>query len=64
MADDRTPRTISLTEPPPEDDARPAPKRHDPERRRRAQREYDALVANQQKTSEQNAQERLGSKLV
>lgn len=68
MADDRTPHPTSLTECPPDDDVqhvrkRRRQKRQDPESEEDRQIRLDAVVASE-KTSEERAKERLGSRLI
>lgn len=65
MADDRTPRTISLTQSPPEDDAESVRKHSGSSRRRRQiHLDPDVLAAREREISERNAEERRGPRLV
>lgn len=64
MADDRTPRTISLTECPPDEDLPRTRKRDkDAADRRHIRLDHEAVVATERKAAEEGAQERPGSKL-
>lgn len=64
MADDRTPRTTSLTEFPPDEDLPKARKRsRDHSSRRHIRLDHDAVVAGERKSSERGTEERPGSKL-
>ncbi len=66
MADDRTPRTISLTESPPDDDTPRARKRTRAggDAHRRVRLDHDAVVAGERRAAEKAAEERPSSKLT
>lgn len=64
MADDRTPRTISLTESAPDDDQPRKRGKKDERRRRQIRLDHDAVVGGERKSAEQGAEERPGSKLA
>lgn len=66
MADDRTPRTISLTECPPDEDTPRARKRASDgdDDRRHVRLDHDAVVAGERRAAEKAAEERPSSKLT
>jgi hypothetical protein len=65
MADDRTPRTISLTECPPDDDVPHSRKKPaDSKQARHTRPDEGSVAAGSPKTSERSAEERTGPRLT
>ena len=63
MAEDRTPRTVSPSGEPEDDNMRPSPKQKDKARRRETRRD-DLASADRRRSRKEHTEDRFGSRII